>query len=452
MCGEPSKYCPEGSVRPIIVTNGYYSTGGNVSTRTGQAIAPRGYYALSGIIYKCQSGYFGAIKGLSVPTCSGPCTIPGYYCPGLIFHPNVLILSCYLEGSVSPVAHVCGGDDKVCPAGTAFPLPVPFGHYTSDYLYDLCPPGQFRNVSFEVDATLGSTSLIATSVYLPLCTLCPEGTYKAVAGDEFALCRPCDDKYGVSTEDRIICMCETVMEYPDNHYIHFNTVSGTCDIIPIVNLNNVNESLVLYDTSQIDFPEKRPIDIWTANISLTRYQYFACEPGHYCLNGTRFRCPRSRYGGLPWETRPLCQGLCFKGYYCPEASTSPFSIPCGAPNLICPEGSAQPELVPPKYYSNEDTSEILRYEMFPCPLGHYCPGDGFKYSCPAGAYADTAGVTAEICLLCEQGLFMNNTLKDKLMCPRRLLLSRRIAFASTKSVWKLNCVLSSRELVSSFRS
>ena len=60
-------------------------TGGNVSTRTGQQIAPPGHYAFNGILYVCPAGFYGATSGLSTATCSGPCSVPGYYCPGQCF-------------------------------------------------------------------------------------------------------------------------------------------------------------------------------------------------------------------------------------------------------------------------------------------------------------------------------------------------------------------------------
>lgn len=82
MCGDPSRYCPGSSPRPLNVSIGWYTIGGNESTRIGQAIAPRGYYALKGLLYPCPAGYYGAEEGMSSPQCSGMCFVDGYYCPG----------------------------------------------------------------------------------------------------------------------------------------------------------------------------------------------------------------------------------------------------------------------------------------------------------------------------------------------------------------------------------
>lgn len=60
----------------------FASPGGNASTRTGQEIAPPGHYAFNGILYVCPAGFYGATQGLSTATCSGACSVPGYYCPG----------------------------------------------------------------------------------------------------------------------------------------------------------------------------------------------------------------------------------------------------------------------------------------------------------------------------------------------------------------------------------
>lgn len=82
MCGNTNLYCPGyGNSQPTTVAKGYYATGLNESTRTGQRMAPIGSYAINGILYKCSAGRYGATEGLSSSTCSGVCNINGYYCP-----------------------------------------------------------------------------------------------------------------------------------------------------------------------------------------------------------------------------------------------------------------------------------------------------------------------------------------------------------------------------------
>ena len=47
----------------------------------------------------------------------------------------------YLEGSTSPTANVCYGDNYICPPMSSEPILVSKGYYTADYQYELCGPG-----------------------------------------------------------------------------------------------------------------------------------------------------------------------------------------------------------------------------------------------------------------------------------------------------------------------
>ena len=92
--------------------------------RTTQAKAPRGHYAIRGLLYECPAGRFGASKGMSHADCSGECQ-KGYYCP---------------PASVHPRQRICGGPERFCPPGSAFPLLVTTGYYSSTTV-DECPRG-----------------------------------------------------------------------------------------------------------------------------------------------------------------------------------------------------------------------------------------------------------------------------------------------------------------------
>lgn len=41
-------YCPEGSAQPLLVRRGYYSQGGNRTTRSSQKPCPMGSYCING--------------------------------------------------------------------------------------------------------------------------------------------------------------------------------------------------------------------------------------------------------------------------------------------------------------------------------------------------------------------------------------------------------------------
>jgi hypothetical protein len=109
MCGDASRYCPGNDAYPKVVDDGFYSIGGNESTRVGQSIATIGKYAQDGILRSCRAGYYGSTEGLKTPSCSGSCVIPGYYCT---------------TASISPFMNICGGDNVICPARSVAPLEV----------------------------------------------------------------------------------------------------------------------------------------------------------------------------------------------------------------------------------------------------------------------------------------------------------------------------------------
>ncbi len=288
-------------------------------------------------------------------------------------------MSCVCSaGSDSPLMRYCGSDDVFCPANIVAPLEVHAGFYTADYLYAQCPPGQWRRSDFNYSEWSPdvSGSAIPTEFKVNACQSCPVGTFKSQAGDALALCRSCPPFSG-STASRIVCACERI--YDAQHAPIFDPLTGECTERPIWDL-------VLGDARQ-----------WDTNTSLTRYQQFPCEPGHYCQKGLRYKCPSGRYGVRQQETDGLCSGLCAAGYFCLQASTSQFSQPCGGADWICAEGSVAPVKVPAGYYSNEDAPEDLRSRQTVCPVGHYCPGDGRRYACAAGTYTDELGTIASTC-------------------------------------------------------
>jgi hypothetical protein len=141
-----------------------------------------------------------------------------------------------------------------------------------------------------------------------------------------------------------------------------------------------------------------------------------------------------------------CTGLCAAGYYCPEASTSPYEIQCGADHtslfsnssdnsnaVFCPEGSSTPLPVQVGYYSlgfNRTTRQSTvpchpgsyclngvisdcpagRFGALerlstaacsgPCRKGHYCPAGStseIEFPCPIGRYGDSEGLTSAYC-------------------------------------------------------
>lgn len=375
-CGEPSRYCPEGSSNPIDVSIGYYTTGGNTSTRTSQAIAPRGKYALNGLLYSCPAGRYGVKIGEINPSCTGSCH-RGYYCPA---------------GSISPFMHLCGADDLICPPGSAAPIQVHRGYYTTNQWEEGCKPGTWRNFSLAIDPSLPGSSFLPTETTVPPCELCPEGTYKVTRGDELSSCLPCPEYDSISSSDRTICQCQRVdggRPYDlSSEFLYFNISSGSCQAIPYEEAPFIVEGIG-----------------WSMNTSVNRFQEFQCEPGHYCVDGVQYPCLAGRYGERTMETNPQCTGKCPAGYYCALGSSYPYEHPCGGSNLYCPEGSVNPLIVPPGYYSTGSNSSYTRYSITICPKGQYCQ-EGIPHDCSPGRYTDVEGTIDSLCKdVCEPGYY-----------------------------------------------
>lgn len=85
-CGGAHLYCPLRSPKPLTVSLGYYSIGGEGFGsdiehlfRVDQKICPKGSYCVLGRKYSCPSGRFGDKTGLFEESCSGFCPA-GYFC------------------------------------------------------------------------------------------------------------------------------------------------------------------------------------------------------------------------------------------------------------------------------------------------------------------------------------------------------------------------------------
>ncbi len=91
------------------VSSGYYSVGGDASTRTQQVQceAPgnnsgTSVYCSNGMRYVCPGGFFGNSSGLNTSVCTGGCSAGYYYCPAGSTNLNATAIR-------------CGGTDKYVP-------------------------------------------------------------------------------------------------------------------------------------------------------------------------------------------------------------------------------------------------------------------------------------------------------------------------------------------------
>ena len=425
MCGDASVYCTEGSWKPTPVSEGFFSTGGDHSTRTGQAQVQKGSYAIHGIQYKCPAGFYGATVGLSSPECSGKCNKAGFYCN---------------PGSIFPTQHACGSDDKICPAGTVAPIQVLPGFYTVDYSSlsinrSECAPGMWRNsTGLSLDTTIegGLRSPIMTHESVPPCELCPIGTYKALNGDDPNLCIPCPHQ-SEDTPSRMLCSCMETFPKSTGMVAFFNLTAGNCSAM---------HKDILAETAHDGFYLTDPLS------SQTRSKQKECEPGYYCMGGLRYPCPPGHYGSKPRESNPTCEGLCSRGYYCHEASSTPYQIPCGNTSVYCPGGSFTPVYASAGYYTDESEQPHLRSRQLPCPKGYYCKGgfhlggeeadgfDGLRHLCSPGTFADVEMVSVKECSgLCDPGHYCLEGSSDRqqnlcggpdVYCPRGSALPTKV--------------------------
>ena len=135
-----------------------------------------------------------------------------------------------------------------------------------------------------------------------------------------------------------------------------------------------------------------------------------CPSGFYCDNGMKNECGLNKYcpigSSSPKEvpegyiagpdSSPITQKSelmnCTAGYYCSGGSM----IDCGI-GFYCPAGSPIPIPVPNGYYSGPDSSPISNHFVISlCLPGHYCM-NGSLYSCPAGFFGDSYGLSSISC-------------------------------------------------------
>jgi hypothetical protein len=61
-------------------------------------------------------------------------------------------------------------------------------------------------------------------------------------------------------------------------------------------------------------------------------------------------CASGRFGSSYGLTNEECSGLCERGYFCPEGSTSKQQFPCGNETVFCPAGTGVKYIVDVGFY------------------------------------------------------------------------------------------------------
>jgi len=335
---------------------------------------------------QCPGGSYGAVVGLTDPSCSGLCQ-PGHYCP---------------PGSASPTERKCGDSSVFCPEGSASPTRSSAGWKTTTGIVPVTNTVQLDTMSPAVSST---SSLDATSASTIVSEqVVQDGMYVGSAAERSAelLCSP-----GHYCRDGVELPCP-IGTYGNDTGLQTAECSGRCiagehcaegSVVPAIcpKGSYCPDGMITYPC---------PAGTYGAMTGTkTPACSGACRVGHYCLQGsissTEAKCPAGRYGTHPGLQDPLCSGLCAAGYYCPEGSTSSTSLACGSVNSYCPIGSAVPLPVDKGYYSAEgQVAESMSTQLI-CEAGFYCY-HGMKYQCPTGTYGGTEGMHEGLMRVAEE--------------------------------------------------
>ncbi|ETP31356.1 hypothetical protein F442_19775 [Phytophthora nicotianae P10297] len=410
-CGSPAVYCPESSAKPWQVLEGYYtslqveaivpngtqapgcepgkyrdysttaSAFMDVVTGRSPVVVDYGDYSFPvARCVPCPDGTFKPETGDDVKLCL-PCpeytTVStsdrrscscfrkaggeSFNTSKFTLHFDKITLSCQLvdKAFVNTIGDGTASNNSVYTRSEQFPCER--GYFCKDGVRSPCPAGYYGDRTLETRPTCSGTC--SSGFY------CPLASWNSTA-------RVCGDS-------SLFCPSGSVVPTPvSTGYYSVRPQPFEADIIAKAEASSVESS------KSGDIIDGQRV----------------CEPGAFCIDGKKFLCPAGRYGDKPGETSPLCTGLCTRGYYCPEGSTSPTQMECGGDGFICRTGSREPLLIPQGYYSVGITN-TTRFFQRPCEPGYFC-ANGVKYQCPAGTYGATSGLsTADCSGKCAPGYF-----------------------------------------------
>ena len=184
--------------------------------------------------------------------------------------------------------------------------------------------------------------------------------------------------------------------YGERQGLQDNSCSGPCRAGHYCPLSTVNTKpdayscggTHLYCPQASSFPLLADIGFYTIPEAVDgkhRENQTKCEPGWYCVDGVRTKCPVGRYGTTEELSHSNCTAECPSGYYCPLGSPDP---------IACPAGT---------YGATTGLSDVACTGR--CQAGHYCPTGSTAVNqtrCRAGIYGAEEGLTNSQCSpVCE---------------------------------------------------
>ena len=331
----------------------------------------------------------------------------GYYCP---------------EGSSYARENHCGAAKFVCPEGSSAPQLVEEGYFSVDNAFqELCPPGFYCKEGLRLSCPAGSYNPSNGSSSVHDCLVTPDGFYSKI-GSVSPI--PCGGVH-------VYCPKGSTAPIPvDERYFSWSPnsiiLSSIMDCSRTRENCTVNGGLFYLHSSNVMGAESQ------------RSEQRLCPKGHFCVNGNRFECPPGTYGEEEGLQTELCSGKCWKGFYCPAASTSPTQLQCnplGNESNYCPAESGYPIKASHGYYvsaeppfpslgladleaavnwfesefelvltsSTGTTTRIPLKTLYTiasvqiqCPEGSYCQ-NGLRHKCPAGSFGDRRGLSSPFC-------------------------------------------------------
>ena len=370
-CGSLTSYCPEGSARPVPVSDGHYVTGGGEYTRTSQEPCPPGTYCLAGSQLPCAEGFAqpeegqtscvacpsGRFQNVTGQTECHTCTASSF-CPAGSTAP----FSC-TNGFSAAGAGSCSAC-SVCPAGTKI---VKNCTSEDDQVCEACAAGRYSNIN-NATACLGC----------PEGYFCPKRSSSPIPCGSTALYCPAGSSVGASVsdgnystpEDAPIGLRTGQAPCPQGSKcvggVKSECASGTMQSLP--GQSNCNACAVCAPGTRVAAQCTTVSDEGTCDTcEAGRFSDEAgasdcklCPQGHYCAAGAREAAPCAR-GSFQDETGlsscKLCSGgrfqnatgqtrclECSEGHFCAEGAIA--EVKCSDSVLVaCPSGSAEPVIL-----------------------------------------------------------------------------------------------------------
>ena len=380
----------------------------------------------------CPAGTYGASLNLTSAACSGRCT-PGYYCPPRSASATEVpcpagrygashgLADAACDGPAAPgywtsaastnaTAQRCGSSTVFCPSGSAAPLPVAPGHYSTD-------------VNTAHLAPSVSAPSVATDGHVVNAEALTEKEARAANVAQYA-----------SAEARAAAVSGEVGGGKSTLRIAVHqTAAGQAKCAAGTFCSARGIGGVPTSSGGVRMP--CPIGRFASTGASACDQ--RCPPGTYCVEGSAAPalCPAGRYGATFALGNAGCTGASARGHFTDAGSVSATQSPCpagrfghaegltsvaacgdlaqapglyaapgqaephrcGAGDASCAAGATAPRRVLPGYYSRAGAMDAAqgggkvgdatrRGEQLPCPPGHFCKR-ARKRRCAAGRWS-----------------------------------------------------------------